>query len=70
MGLVYGVGFPPFKGGALHHVDKLGLANFCKQADQYEALGPLYHPTEKMREMAATNGTFYSTQSGAKGDKS
>ncbi len=70
MGLVYGVGFPPFKGGALHHVDKLGLANFCKQADQYEALGPLYHPTEKMREMAANNGTFYSTHSGAKGDKS
>ena len=59
MGLVYGVGFPPFKGGALHHVDKLGLANFCASADKYEALGPLYHPTSNMREMAKANTGFY-----------
>lgn len=68
MGLVYGVGFPPFKGGALHHVDKQGLDNFCKSADKYEALGPLYHPTAKMREMAASNTGFYSAAT--KGDKS
>lgn len=66
MGLVYGVGFPPFKGGALHHVDKLGLAAFCDRADNYEALGPLYHPTEKMREMAKNNTGFYETYGAAK----
>jgi len=71
MGLVYGVGFPPFKGGALHHVDKLGLAKFCDSADKYEALGPLYHPTDNMRKMAKNNTGFYATQaSAAKGDKS
>jgi len=70
MGLVYGVGFPPFKGGALQIVDKQGLANFCNSADQYEALGPLYHPTTKMREMAASNMTFYTALGAAKGGKS
>ena len=70
MGLVYGVGFPPFRGGALQDVDKQGLANFCKNAEKYEALGPLYHPTAKMREMAANNTSFYSTQAATKEDKS
>ncbi len=59
MGLVYGVGFPPFRGGALHHVDKMGLAEFCARADEFAHLGPLYHPTEKMREMAKSGGTFH-----------
>ncbi|MFK8075587.1 MAG: fatty acid oxidation complex subunit alpha FadB [Granulosicoccus sp.] len=59
MGLVYGVGFPPFRGGALHHVDQMGLADFCARADEFAHLGPLYHPTEKMREMAKSGETFY-----------
>ena len=64
MGLVYGVGFPPFRGGALHHMDKTGLAKFCERADQFAHLGPLYHPTERMREMAGNNEIFH-TQKGA-----
>jgi len=59
MGLVYGVGFPPFRGGALHYVDKIGLAEFCARADSYEALGPLYHPTPTMRAMANDGQSFY-----------
>ncbi len=66
MGLVYGVGFPPFRGGALHHVDKLGLAAFCERADQYKSFGPLYEPTEKMREMASQGARFYQTNAGDK----
>lgn len=59
MGLVYGVGFPPFRGGALHHVDKMGLAAFCARADEFAHLGPLYQPTNVMRDMAKNNQTFY-----------
>ena len=59
MGLVYGVGFPPFRGGALHYVDKIGLAAFCDRADRYKNLGPLYHPTENMRSMAKQDSGFY-----------
>ena len=60
MGLVYGIGFPPFRGGALHYVDKVGLAEFCKRADALAALGPLYTPTDKMRDMATQGIGFYS----------
>ena len=69
MGLVYGVGFPPFRGGALHHIDKTGLAAFCERADEFSHLGPLYHPTAAMREMAGNGGSFYDKQASDKGDK-
>ncbi|WP_339891893.1 fatty acid oxidation complex subunit alpha FadB [Neptuniibacter pectenicola] len=64
MGLVYGIGFPPFRGGALHYLDQIGLANFCEMAQKYEALGPLYQPTEKMKQMAAAGDKYFSEAKG------
>ena len=61
MGLIYGIGFPPFRGGALRYVDQMGLATFCELADKYAHLGKLYEPTARMREMAA-NGESYHQQ--------
>ena len=59
MGLVYGIGFPPFRGGALRYMDDIGLNEFCKMADKYNDLGPLYHPTDGMREMARSGKKFH-----------
>jgi len=59
MGLIMGIGFPPFLGGPLHYLDKMGLDNFCNMAAKYEALGPLYQPTEKMKQMAAAGETYF-----------
>lgn len=59
MGLVLGIGFPPFRGGALRYMDSLGLTEFCAIADKYADLGELYHPTEKLRAMAEAKETFY-----------
>lgn len=60
MALIYGIGFPPFRGGALRYIDAMGVAAFVKLADGLaETLGPLYAPTEKLREMAAAGETFY-----------
>lgn len=59
MGLVYGIGFPPFRGGALRYIDAIGVAEFVATADRYAELGPLYHPTEKLREMARTGQRFF-----------
>ena len=57
LALIYGLGFPPFRGGALHYVDDIGLDKFVARADELAATaGPLeamYQPTEKLREMAA-----------------
>jgi 3-hydroxyacyl-CoA dehydrogenase/enoyl-CoA hydratase/3-hydroxybutyryl-CoA epimerase/enoyl-CoA isomerase len=59
MGLIYGIGFPPFRGGALYYLDQMGLAEFCKLAEQYKHLGGLYQPTERMKQMAAAGETYF-----------
>ncbi|MBF8781111.1 fatty acid oxidation complex subunit alpha FadB [Pseudomonas fulva] len=59
MGLVYGIGFPPFRGGALRYIDSIGVAEFVELADRYADLGPLYQPTEKLRAMARDGQRFF-----------
>ena len=63
LALIYGIGFPPFRGGALHYVDDLGPANFVARADELAAdagaLRAMYEPTDKLREMAASGGAFF-----------
>lgn len=59
MGLIMGIGFPPFRGGALKYADTLGLDKICEMADKYTDLGKLYEPTAKMREMAASGAKYY-----------
>ncbi len=59
MGLVYGIGFPPFRGGALRYIDDMGMDAFCQQADHWSALGALYHPTADMRKRAVNNQSYH-----------
>jgi 3-hydroxyacyl-CoA dehydrogenase/enoyl-CoA hydratase/3-hydroxybutyryl-CoA epimerase/enoyl-CoA isomerase len=59
MALIYGIGFPPFRGGAIRYVENIGLAAFCEKADRYAALGPLYQPSEKLRQLAAAKGSLF-----------
>ncbi|RLT88642.1 MULTISPECIES: fatty acid oxidation complex subunit alpha FadB [unclassified Ketobacter] len=59
MALIMGIGFPPFRGGALKYIDSIGVKAFVELCDQYKDLGPLYEPTAKLREMAANGESFY-----------
>jgi len=59
IGLIYGIGFPPFLGGAMNYMDQMGLAAFCDMADKYADLGLMYVPTDTMREMAANDGKYF-----------
>jgi 3-hydroxyacyl-CoA dehydrogenase / enoyl-CoA hydratase / 3-hydroxybutyryl-CoA epimerase / enoyl-CoA isomerase len=59
MGLIYGLGFPPFRGGPLRYADTIGLANFVALADKYAHLGEIYQVTDKTRAMAASGAVFY-----------
>ncbi|MCE8014479.1 fatty acid oxidation complex subunit alpha FadB [Halomonas sp. MCCC 1A17488] len=60
MALIYGIGFPPFRGGALRYIDAMGVAEFVKLADGLaEELGALYAPTDKLRQMAEAGERFY-----------
>ena len=65
MALIYGIGFPPFRGGALRYIDAMGVAEFVKLAEGLaEELGPLYAPTDKLRKMAESDARFYSQDQG------
>ncbi|WP_447896150.1 fatty acid oxidation complex subunit alpha FadB [Vreelandella sp. GE22] len=60
MALIYGIGFPPFRGGALRYIDAMGVDKFVAQAEELAAeLGPLYAPTEKLKQMAQNGEFFY-----------
>ena len=63
LALIYGIGFPPFRGGALHYIDDVGIDKFVARADELAAqAGPLkamYVPTDKLREMAAGGDAFF-----------
>ena len=56
LGLIYGLGFPPFRGGALRYADAAGLATICASAAKYRdgGLGKLYEPTAQMLGTRAT----------------
>ena len=59
MALIMGIGFPPFRGGALRYIDSIGVKAFVELCDKYKDLGGLYEPTAKLREMAANGESFY-----------
>ena len=59
MSLIYGIGFPPFRGGACRYVDQMGAANFVALADKYASLGKLYDAPKLLRDMAAAGKKFF-----------
>jgi 3-hydroxyacyl-CoA dehydrogenase/enoyl-CoA hydratase/3-hydroxybutyryl-CoA epimerase/enoyl-CoA isomerase len=59
MGLVYGLGFPPFRGGALRYSDVVGLQTLCQKAEAFRVLGKLYEPTAQMVQLAEAGRGFY-----------
>ena len=59
MGLLLGLGFPPFRAGALKYADTLGLKNLEDSSKKYLELGKLYELTPFMKSLAAENKTYY-----------
>tara|TARA_R110001583_G_scaffold78795_1_gene213379 strand:+ start:43364 stop:45544 length:2181 start_codon:yes stop_codon:yes gene_type:complete len=63
MGLIYGIGFPPFRGGAIRYLETLGLDNFIAMADKYAHLGEIYQVTDGLREMAKSGKSYFAIKS-------
>jgi 3-hydroxyacyl-CoA dehydrogenase/enoyl-CoA hydratase/3-hydroxybutyryl-CoA epimerase/enoyl-CoA isomerase len=59
MALIYGIGFPPFRGGACRYVDQTGAAQFVALADRFAGLGKLYEAPQLLRDMAAAGRKFF-----------
>jgi 3-hydroxyacyl-CoA dehydrogenase/enoyl-CoA hydratase/3-hydroxybutyryl-CoA epimerase/3-hydroxyacyl-CoA dehydrogenase/enoyl-CoA hydratase/3-hydroxybutyryl-CoA epimerase/enoyl-CoA isomerase len=60
MGLILGLGFPPFRGGILRWADTLGMRAVLEKLKKYENMGPRFQPTEQMSKLAADGKGFYS----------
>ncbi len=59
MALLYGLGFPPFRGGIFRYIETMGLQNFVDLADKYADLGPIYQVSEGVREMARAGKSYF-----------
>ena len=59
MALLYGLGFPPFRGGIFRYIETMGLANFVALADKYADLGPIYQLSDGVRQMAAEGKSYF-----------
>ena len=58
LALIFGIGFPPFKGGLLFWADQVGPAKILEQLEPYQPLGRRYEPTALLQS-AAKDGKFY-----------
>lgn len=61
LGLIFGLGFPPFKGGLLYWADTIGAAKLLEMVKPFEPLGTRFKPTELLKRMAAEGSKFYPT---------
>ena len=59
MGLIYGLGFPPFRGGIFRWADNVGLNEIIQRAEKHNALGKVYEPTEQIRKMSQEGQLFH-----------
>ncbi len=59
MALLYGIGFPPFRGGACRYVDQTGIKNIVGLCDRYQSLGKVYEAPKLLRDMAASGKKFF-----------
>ncbi|MGR5268867.1 fatty acid oxidation complex subunit alpha FadB [Vibrio astriarenae] len=62
MALVYGLGFPPFRGGVFRYLDSIGIAEYVAMAKEYAELGAMYQVPQLLKDMAAKGTTFYGQQ--------
>jgi len=59
MALVYGTGFPPFRGGVFRWIDFVGAQTFVDTAAKFSSLSALYEPPASLKTKAANNQRFY-----------
>ncbi|SOC04540.1 3-hydroxyacyl-CoA dehydrogenase/enoyl-CoA hydratase/3-hydroxybutyryl-CoA epimerase/enoyl-CoA isomerase [Alloalcanivorax xenomutans] len=59
MAMIYGIGFPPFRGGPLRYIDSIGTKAFADLCDKYAHLGALYEAPQMLKDKAAKGESFF-----------
>lgn len=62
IGAIFGIGYPPFRGGPLRTLDALGAAEVVSRLQRLaQAHGPRFTPAPVLEEMARVGGQWYPT---------
>jgi 3-hydroxyacyl-CoA dehydrogenase/enoyl-CoA hydratase/3-hydroxybutyryl-CoA epimerase len=60
VGAVFGLGFPPFRGGPFRYVDSVGAAQIVEKMRRYQdRFGARFAPAPLLVEMAGANKRFF-----------
>ena len=60
LAMIYGTGFPPYRGGILRYADSWGIGNvYNKLVDLERQYGVRFKPAKLLAEMAQSGKTFY-----------
>jgi 3-hydroxyacyl-CoA dehydrogenase / enoyl-CoA hydratase / 3-hydroxybutyryl-CoA epimerase len=60
LAMIFGTGFPPFRGGLMRYADSLGAKRVQQQLEELaERLGPRFRPAPLIVELARSGGQFY-----------
>ncbi|MDB4877072.1 MAG: fadJ [Gemmatimonadetes bacterium] len=60
IGAVFGIGFPPFRGGPFRYVDSVGAHRIVEQLEELNArFQPRFEPAQLLIEMARARRSFY-----------
>ena len=59
LSLIFGIGFPPFKGGLLFWADTQGASALIERLKPFEPLGTRFEPTKVLKQMATDKSKFY-----------
>ncbi len=65
VGAVFGIGFPPFRGGPFRYMDALGIKIVVQRLEDLNARFPgRFEPAELLLDMARRNQSFYTDERG------
>ena len=68
IGAIFGIGYPPFRGGPLRVIDDLGAANVVRTLNELaSAYGDRFRPCDQLVAMADSGKRFYSSGPGTGG---
>ncbi|WP_404408296.1 fatty acid oxidation complex subunit alpha FadJ [Pseudidiomarina marina] len=60
IGAIFGIGFPPFRGGPFRYMDAVGVAEIVRRLQNYrQQHGERYTPAQLLVKMAENNERFY-----------
>jgi len=66
VGAVFGIGFPPFRGGPFRYMDSLGIATVVEQLEELDQRFPgRFEPAAILLDLSRRNGRFYPEDRGA-----